>query len=311
MIRLRSISRAVVPLIAASFLVSQAPPMTPALAAPSLAATACTGITLQVHPGLNPSPKNAALRPAWDAPRGTFTVSLPLYLGATPLSSWVASPYPEYPASPYLQTAGTEYQTADSTATVSRWFSSHFVGCGWHSNGHWGGNATAFTTGLTFVSKANPDLSVELSFGDAPSGGSYIGYGVEWIIYPPRPAASYLHGPFTQLRIALGRSVLQNGSFVQHVIHVTVRDRTAIGRLVSAINSVGGYHTVSGVCVGGGPSRIGPAWLSFMRRNGSTAHAYDAGLGICLGNLAVNGKRWLIDTGAVWTQILALSGGRG
>lgn len=311
MARLHLIPHAIGPLIAALFLVNPVPLAASALASPPLAATECAGITLQVHPGINPPSKNAHLRPAWDAPRGTFTVSLPLYPGTTSLSPWVASPYPEYPASPYLQTAGAEYQSTDSSATASAWFSSHLPSCGWHSSGNWGGNATVFTNGLGFTSNTNPDLSVELSFGDTPSGGSYIGYGVEWIIYPPRPSASYLHGPFTQLRIALGRNTVQNGSFVQHVVHAAVRNRTAIRRLVSAINSVGGYHTVSSICVGGGPSRTGPAWLTFRRPNGTEAHAYEAGLGICLGNLAVNGKRWLIDTGVVWKHILGLTGGRG
>jgi hypothetical protein len=262
-----------------------------------------------VHPGIHPPTKNASLHPARDAPRGTFTVSLPLYPGATPLSPWVASPYPEYPGNAYLQTAGTEYQSLDATSKVSSWYSSHLRACGWHSSGTWSGNGSAFTGGLTFVSNAKPDLSIEMSFGGAPSGGTYIGYGVEWVIYPPRPAASYLRGPFTQVRVALGHNVLQNGNFVQHVVHTTVRDRAAIRRLVSAMNNARGYHTVAPTCVGGGPGRTGPAWLSFVRPNGSTAHAFDLGAGACLG-LAVNGKRWLIDMGAVWKQIQQLAGGK-
>src|SRR5438067_12410268 len=61
---------------------------------------------------------------------------------------------------------------------------------------------------------------------------------------------------------------VQNGSLVQHVVHVTVRDRPAIKRLVSAINSVGSYHTVLPICHGGRPSPTGPAWLSCIRPDG-------------------------------------------
>jgi hypothetical protein len=299
-----------VTLLAASLLGVSAP-NAPGTRAASATAATCAGLTLDVHPGVNragskPAPASEA---APDAPRGSFSVSLPPYPEATPLSPWAASPYPETLLSAYLQTAGAEYQSSDSATIVSAWFRSHLPACGWHTNGYWNGNASVFTAGRTFVSNANPDLSVEMSYGHGASDGSYIGYGVEWIIYPPRPAASYLHGPFTQVRIARRRprNILPNSSLVQRVVHTTVRDRTEIRRLVSAINSVGGYHTVPALCLGGGAARFGgPAWLAFIRPDSSAVHAYEIGPGACLG-LAVNSRRWLIDTGVVWKQILRLT----
>jgi hypothetical protein len=46
---------------------------------------------------------------------------------------------------------------------------------------------------------------------------------------------------------------------------------------------------------------------SHPRADGSVAHAYELGPGWC-GGLAVNGVGWMVDSGKVWKQILALSG---
>jgi len=59
---------------------------------------------------------------------------------------------------------------------------------------------------------------------------------------------------------------------------------------------------VSGIC-SGGLSLASPAWLSFVRPNGSVAHAYESGSGVCGGGLAVNGVGWMIDDGRVWNLI--------
>ena len=63
------------------------------------------------------------------------------------------------------------------------------------------------------------------------------------------------------------------------------------------------------LCSGGRLNPPGPAWLSFVRPNRSVVHAFETGPGDC-GGLAVNGVRWLTDSGAVWNQVLALTGGR-
>lgn len=51
---------------------------------------------------------------------------------------------------------------------------------------------------------------------------------------------------------------------------------------------------------------IGPAWLSFVRPNGSIVHVYEIGPGAC-GGPTVNGVRRITDEGTVWNLILAVT----
>jgi hypothetical protein len=287
---------AVMSIVLPSVSVSAAAPM------PVSAAGACsTALTLSLRPGLPASAKHEPLSIAWDIPRASVTVSVPVYPGSRPLAPFVASPIPEYPADPYLQTAAAEYQTSTSVDTVKAWYRTAFVGCGWRSDGWMTTNASALTSGITFVSAGNHNLAMEMTFGDTPSGGAYIAYGAEEITYPVRPAASHLHGPFSKVRIALRRAVMRKGQLVWNVVHSTVRARPAIAQFVRSINAITEYHTVLGIC-NGGLSLFGPAWLSFVRSNGSVVRGYENGPGIC-GGLAVNGIRWLVDTGPIWNLI--------
>jgi hypothetical protein len=144
---------------------------------------------------------------------------------------------------------------------------------------------------------------MEMTFGDTPTGGTYIAYGAEALTYPARPVGSYLHGPFRQVRITLGRAVLQRGQPVSHIVRRTLTSGPAIDRFVRDINAISEYHTVSGIC-SGGLSLVGPAWLSFVRPGGSVIHAFETGPGGC-GGLAVNGFRWFIDRGSLWNLIRA------
>ncbi len=269
---------------------------------PVFAADTCTsGVTLTLHPGLPISAGHQAMSIARDIPRTPFTVSVPVYPDAQPLAQFVASPFPQYPADPYLQTAGAEYQSSAFITTVKAWYLKTFTACGWRKNGSMTTNASALTSGISFVSTGNRNLTMEMTFGDSPSGGTYIAYGAEEITYPRRPAASYLHGPFSVVRLALDRAVMKSGEPVSHIVHRTLTNHRAIAQLVRSINAITEYYTVSGLCLGG-LSLIGPAWLTFVRPNGTTVHAYESGPGYC-GGLAVNGTRWLLDDGAVWNLI--------
>ncbi|HZU13364.1 MAG TPA: hypothetical protein VFB58_11040 [Chloroflexota bacterium] len=293
------------------------PAFRPVVAAP-FQTTRCSAVTLTVRPGLHPpQARGPSIQPAPDSPRGPFTVSLPLYPGAVSLASDVAYPYADYPEDPYLQTASAEYHTDDTVGAVKRRIKGAFLGCGWHESGYWSTNASPFTSGIDVTADANPQLTVEVSFGADPAGGSDLGYGVVDVILPPRPAASYLHGPFVVLHIAFGQTRVTPRGYVTHVRHVTVLDRSTIRRLVAAIDSLRDYRDYTAAPLachpgGGGPS-TGPFWLAFIRPNGSVVHAYDggAGSGQCAFGLAVNGVRWLQDTGIVWNQLLRLAGGRG
>jgi hypothetical protein len=262
-------------------------------------------VTLYLHPGFNPPAGNNPVRVATDAPHGSFPVSLPVYPSAVRLSRLLDTPYGASQGDAlYMQTAAAEYQSADAAAAVLKWYESVMPSCGWRQGAFWGTSSTSiFTSGHSFIAKANPNLVVLVSVGPNRSSGSYLALGAEEDILPLRPAASYLHGPFVQLRLALKRSSLQTQ--IATVKHTTVTGHRAIARLVSAINSIQGRRSIRTFCPGP-PRSTGPAWLSFVRANGSVAHAYESGSGWC-GGLAVNGVGWMVDPGSVWTQILALS----
>jgi hypothetical protein len=126
--------------------------------------------------------------------------------------------------------------------------------------------------------------------------------------YAPRPASSYLHGPFRSVRIALQVTSLRQGRLVPVVTHTTVLDPSAIRRLVRAINRVRTVRSVVYPCPGGGPGP-GPAWLTFVRPNRTVIHAFE--LSACEG-LTVNRVGWIDDPGAgAWRQIISLTRPRG
>lgn len=288
-------------------------PARAALASPTVN---CAAVIATLHPGLNPGPQHPVpfVGGASDAPKGPFTVSLPVYPGAIPLHPFVGSPFPEYQESPYLQTAGLEYTVPSSFPNLESWFTRAFHACGYLSDGNWNGDEGPFSDGLTFESRSNSNLTVEMSFGATPPRGSYIAYGVEEVILPTRPARSYLHGPFVALKMAVQHNT---HTYPSHstVVHQDVGDRAAIRHLVSAINSITAYQTVISFCHPGvgPPPPIQPVWLSFIRPNGTVVHAFaDGSGGACGGGFAANGARWLIFGVRAWNQVLALvTGGRG
>jgi hypothetical protein len=269
----------------------------------------CGATVLTVHPGLHPALANFPFSAPANAPRSRHTVALPEYPGATPLQTFVASPFPEVVSDQYLQTASAVYTSTSSVHTVQVWLGTALIGCGWKRNGSWSGNAEPFTQGLSFVSRHNPNLGLELSFGFTSSGGAYIAYGVEEVVLPKRPSKSYLHGPFTQLHISLRQTTLGAAQPTSRVVTFSVSSQPVIRRLVATINAIRGYRTVLPVCYGGGPGGPSPAWLSFVKPNGTVIHAYEIGPGAC-GGLAVNHVRWMTDGGAVWKQIQALAKGQ-
>lgn len=271
------------------------------IAPPVEAAGSCTAaLTLTVQPGGAGAPGAEHLAVASDIPHGPFRVGLPLYPGATQLGHIIGRPVFDYPLNQYLQMAVAEYQTPTSEVTVMHWYRSAFTSCGWKASGSMTTNASVLDIGSDFTASNNPNLTVEMSYGLAPSGATYIAYAVEDVTYPPRPARSYLHGPFRRVRIALQHNSPE-GAQKRYVSRITIADRTAISRLVTAVNAIRDYHTAPFTCFGG-LMRTGPAWLTFVRPDSSAVHAFDEGPGACLG-LAVNGARWLIDPGLVWKMI--------
>jgi hypothetical protein len=233
-----------------------------------------------------------------DIPPGPFTASVPLYPGATPLRHFVALPIWTYPMTPYLQTGVAEYRTKTDVATVESWYRSAFDNCGWRSDGTMSTNASIFDAGLNFASNANPHLEMYMTFGITATGGAYIAYAAEDVTLPPRPAASYLRGPFSEIRIAYSFNDYSHPQTIHHIVHFSVRDRAAIRRFVLAINAI--TDVLAGTYKGGGITN-GPAWLSFVRPDGRVVHVWANVL-----SLQVNHTRTLHNSPRVWSLITGL-----
>jgi hypothetical protein len=294
-------------LMAAGTLSVRAFPVAQVMAAPS--AVNCAGLELHVAPGLHPPSPNYPFRPAPDAPRTPFTVATPLYPGLIPLQHLAGSPFAEIQDSPYLQTASAELHSTASSDTVQAWYERTMNSCGWRADGSWNGNAGAFPYGISFTRGPTGALNtgIDVGFADESDGSTDVALAVEAVRYPAPPAAARIHGSFVQLRIALSRSG-QGSPGPARTVHAVVTNRRVIARLVGVIDGISAAYTVPTTCFGG-LRTTGPAWLTFVRADESQVHAFEAGPGVC-GGLAVNGFRWLLDPGTVWSLILPLTTGR-
>jgi hypothetical protein len=267
--------------------------------AASVPAVNCGNLTLTMHPGLPTSMRRFPVTIAPDIPRRRFSLRVPLYPGAQTLPKSVGTPVPEFPESSYLQTAVVEYGSSDDLQAVMNWYANAFRRCGWMPAGTGAGGSDVLQYFMTFYSRTNHNLQMELSFGGTASYRSVVAYAAEWITLPKRPAASYLHGPFTQVRIAypIDRTgnIFDDPPSTVAVEHMVIHDRGDIKRLVTAINSLTDIYQprFPGASVITAPNRL-DVRLSFIRANGSVVHAWTAGDG---GPLVVNGARPLADAG--------------
>jgi len=267
--------------------------------APASATGACsTGLTLQLQPGLPGIVLQRLVTPATDIPAGPFYATLPVYPGARRLARLRDNPIWSYPVTPYLHSGLAEYRVSENPDDVSVWYSDMLAACGWKSEGPWTSSSGVFTDGIVFVARANPHLQVQVGFGAAMNGDTLIGYGVLDETLPLRPIASYLHGPFTRVNIAYGRSPFALPSQMAHIIHLSIIAPATIRRLVRRINSLtdilAGFRS--------GPSGVdGPAWLTFVRPDGRHIGVFDTVLG-----LQVQHTRTLFDGNRVWPLISRL-----
>jgi len=138
-----------------------------------------------------------------------------------------------------------------------------------------------------------------VGFGTAMNGDTLIGYGVLDETLPPRPIASYLHGPFSRVNIAYRLSPSAPSSQTAHIIHLSITDPATIHRLVRRINSL--TDILAGFRSGPSGGGDGPAWLTFVRPDGRHIGVFDTFLG-----LRVQHTRTLFDGNRVWPLISKL-----
>lgn len=282
----------------------------PSALAARLPAVNCAALALQLAPGIHPPSPNFPFRPPADAPRTPFTVVVPLAPGLTPLQHPAGSPFAEIQGTPYVQTASAEFHATSSSDTVAAWYTQNMPSCGWRPNGSRDGNAGAFPHGISFARGTNQAVIVEVGFADQPDGSTDVAIAVQAVRYPSPLAVARIHGPFVRVRIALSRIGSNGGVGSTRTVRTIVTNRREIALLVKAIDDIKAAFTVPPVCPGG-LRTSGPAWLTFVRADGTQIHAFEAGAGVCGGGLAVNGFRWLLDPGPVWALILRLTTKRG
>lgn len=268
-------------------------------AAASAAGACTTRLTLRLQPGLPGAALQAWVTPAADIPVGPFYASLQVYPGAHRLTRVRDNPVWTYVPTPYLHSGVAEYRVSENPDDVSVWYSDHLAACGWKPEGPWNSNAGVYTDGIVFVSRSNPHLQVQVGFGAAMNGDTLIGYAVLDETLPPRPIASYLHGPFTRVNIAYRLSSVAHPSQTAHIIHLSITNPTTLRRLVRRINSL------TDILAGFGRSHPAggdsPAWLTFVRPDGRHIGVFDTVLG-----LQVQHTRTLFDGNRVWPLISRL-----
>lgn len=192
-----------------------------------------------------------------------------------------------------------EYRVSENPDDVSNWYSDNLTACGWKQDGSWNSSAGVFTDGIVFIARANRHLQVQVGFGTAMNGDTLIGYGVLDETLPPRPIASYLHGPFSRVNIAYRLSPSAPSAQTAHIIHLSITDPATIHRLVRRINSL--TDILAGFRSGPSGGGDGPAWLTFVRPDGRHIGVFDTVLG-----LQVQHTRTLFDGNRVWPLISRL-----
>jgi hypothetical protein len=271
-----------------------------ASAAAAAAPTCAAPLTLRLKPGLRYG-RTVAL-PGPDIPPGAVVIHVPLYPGAVPTTQRLVMPTFDYPATPYLKAAIAEYLLPTDTVTAEEWYRQRFAPCGYTVTGT-GESHDAHghsSTGITFTSRSNANLTVQLSFEDVPHGGTLLLYVAEDVTVPPRPPGSYLPGDIVRVNVTYLLPLLQSGG-VQRRLHRTITSPAAIHRLVAALNALS--HIVPGrhTC----PADNGQsATLVFVRRNGRTVRVYDEP--VCVGVVVGHFPPLIDDHDRVWATITAL-----
>lgn len=270
------------------------------------AAAACVApLTLRLRPGLHYAPAGLAFPdPAPDIPAGTVVIDVPLYPGAALTAQHFFVPTLDYPDSPYLKAASAEYLLPIDPATAQQWYRQSFTRCGYRVTGSGeSGDARGHTsTGITFTSRANGNLQVNMSFQALAQAGTVALYVATDVTVPPRRPASYLPADVVRVEVTYQPPIpTRGGGAAPRRLYRTIADPTAIGRLVAAINALS--HVVAGAhtC----PSGSGQsATLLFVRRGGQAISVYDDPL--CMGVVVGHFPPLIDDHHRVWNTVTAL-----
>lgn len=205
--------------------------------------------------------------PARDIPPRPLTVHLPVYPTAMPSYQPIAPDGVSQIFPPaYRKVAVAEFSVAVGYGSVAAWYRRTLPRCGlWLDvetplQRH-GGFPFA---GLGFFSRDGLRM-LSLTFRPVTPGLTLVRYDMQALDLPPRPADSFLHGPFVRVSVLYQSSGVLPSS--QRTLCFTVTWPATIARLVAAVNRPAQIF-VSGLGGGGGVVFSESAVLTFVRADG-------------------------------------------
>ena len=246
----------------------------PAAEARSAQAGSCLApLTLQLRANGNPVVplKAPALAPI---PPGAVTIHVPLYPGSAVTTARETAGLISYQATPYLKTASATYILPVGVNTAQTWYVQQFTACGYNPAGSAtstsGPNTTS--TGLTFASRQDANLSVQLGF-QVVAGHPLVLYVAEYLATPQRPAGSYLPADVAQVQITYTLPLPQSpDAGPPPKLYRTVSGVAALRPLVRAVNSLSRLDVGLSSC----PAGFGEsATLVFQRPDGQRITVLD------------------------------------
>jgi hypothetical protein len=256
-------------------------------------ASACNApLFLELRPG--PVPGGMGLQnqtPARDIPPTPVVMHLPLYPTAAPSTEFIPNDVPLTIPPSYRKVAVDEFAIPVQLNIVLTWYQRNLVPCGFELSinspvQQHGGPPYA---SLYFTSRDGL-RSVTLTFRPVSPRLTLVRYLVQALDLPPRPAASFLHGPFVRVSVFYQ----SQGAVVamDHVYRFVINWQPTITQLVRSINRPTG---IAVCCWGGGGAVImtEKAVLSFVRTDGGIRRVSVGGV---YGGIVVGRTRRLDDT---------------
>lgn len=189
-------------------------------------------LTLVLRPGPVPGATTRNGPPARDIPPGPVAVHLPLFAGAAPARALRLESGFVLPAS-YRKVAVAGFSVpATSTAAIA-WYRMALSACGYNIYGQsYFSPAQYRDLDATFRQGLG---ALAVTFHPLSPGVTLVTYVVQVLDLPPRPKASFLHGPFVRVGVVFRSSGVVPAA--NYVDRFTITWAPTIARLVAAINS--------------------------------------------------------------------------
>jgi hypothetical protein len=216
---------------------------------------------------------------------------LPLYPAAARSSAPIPNDDFQFIPPAYRKHAIAEFAIPAGYKAVSSWYAWNLAPCGFEVSGsapmqQHGGPPFA---GLFFTSRDGLRW-VSLTFRPVSPHLTLVRYVVQALDLPPRPAESFLHGPFVSVSVLYTSSDVIPGS--KHLYRFTINWKPTISRLVRSVNAPMRIY-VLGLGSGGVVLFTERAVLSFVRADGGIRHVTVGGV---FHDVVVGHTHPLVDT---------------